>query len=186
MNPAFGAVDFGDEPITLGLAHTHLALDTDGSPAESPFDGWLETVGIPAAREAAENFTGRLFAPRIAIWHYDSFADIEPIRVQPLVTIDAVRYLDGDGNPQTFAGDIAFVHDRWRDATLMADWPAGSGVEIEATVGGDAPAACVSAMLLILGSMFRFRETVVDVRSTELPYGVDFLLRPYQVRRGIG
>ncbi len=50
----FGLLQIGDvegEPISLEEARAQCNLDVFGSPPESEHDFWLETVGIPAARQ---------------------------------------------------------------------------------------------------------------------------------------
>lgn len=185
MNPDFGPVDIEDEPVSLELAYAHLAIDAEGSPPVSPFDLWLTEVGIPGAREAAENYTGRAFAPQTATYRYDSFDQIEPIRVQPFGGIASISYKDENGATQTVS-DYTVATDRYGDVTIEADWPAGSEVEIVVNVGGAAPKAAVNAILLILGHTFKNRESVTDRQAFELPMGAIWLLNPYRVRLGIG
>src|SRR5690606_22246397 len=101
MNPEFGSVSLEDEPIPMELAYAQLSIDYEGSPPSSPFDYWLEHVGIPGAREAAENYTGRAFVEKTATFRYDTFDQIQPIRIQPVVSIDSISYKDSDGATQT-------------------------------------------------------------------------------------
>lgn len=183
-----------DEPITLELAWTHLSIDVDGSPPSSAFDTWLESVGIPAAREAAERFTGRAFGIKTYRMESTSFPDEIEIPIIPLLSVDAIEYTDADGVAQTLGtGDFEVDDSGTFPVVVPTDsWPETDGsvgaFAIEFTVGyaTDAvPRQALLGMLLTLGHIFKNREAVTDRQAFELPVGLDYLLRPLRVRLGM-
>lgn len=185
--------DVTDEPISLELAWAQLAIDTDGSPPESAFDTWLESVGIPAAREAAENFTGRAFGVKTYRMQTASFPDSITIPIVPLRSVD-IAYVDANGDSQTLgSGDFEIDESELFPVITPTDaWPETDGslgaVTVEFEVGytpSTVPRQALLGMLLILGHAFKNREAVTDREAFTLPVGVDFQLRPFRVRLGM-
>lgn len=182
-----------DEPISLELAWTQLALDTDGSPPESAFDTWLEAVGLPAAREAAENFTGRAFGVKTYRMRAATFPSSITIPIVPLRSVE-ISYLDADSTLQTLGSGDFEIDDTGVLPVLTPTvaWPATDGsagavtVTFEVGYTPDAvPRQALLAMLLILGHAFKNREAVTDRELFTLPLGADFHLRPFRVRLGM-
>lgn len=185
--------DAVQEPISLELAWAHLNIDADGSPPESPFDLWLEQVGIPGAREAAENFTGLALAVKRYRLTLDEFPDgaIQLLH-PPLSEVVSVEYVDPDLQVQTM-DQIDYTTDKslimpW--VIPASSWPAAAAVANAVRVTYDAgsaspPKAALWAMLILLGHAFKNREAVTDKAAVEIPVGVEYLLRPLRVRLGM-
>jgi len=184
--------DVTDEPISLELAWAHLAIDTEGSPPESAFDVWLEQVGIPGAREAAENFTGRAFGVKTYRIVMTAFDDEIELPIVPFRDIEEITYRDEDGVEQTLGtGDFEVDESGLIPVLKPTDsWPATDGsanaVTIDFSVGYDSvPKAALWGMLLLLGHAFKNREAITDKQAFEMPLGVEALLRPYRVKLGM-
>lgn len=191
------------EPISLEAAWAHLHIDPEGdpfasppeSPSESPHDWWLMNVGIPAARSAAEQFTGRAFAVK----RYEAVLDAFPageieLPFPPLSDVVSFVYDDADGDEQTLTEGVDFTVRSRRGSTHLLPigaWPVSYGsysvrIQFDTGMAPDAvPAAAMSGMLLILGHLFANREATTARAMAHLPAGVDFLLRPLRILRGM-
>lgn len=184
-------IEVKSEPISLQLAWAHLNIDAEGSPESSPFDYWLEQVGIPAAREAAENFTGLELARKEYRLLVPSLRGGITIPVRPFVSVLEIGYRDADGVDQTVGTGGFDVDQSGEFAVVTVDGEpetdgAWDAVSLEFEAGyTNPPAAATQAMLLILGHMFRNREAVSDKQAVEVPIGVEYLLRPLRVRLGM-
>lgn len=195
--------DASVEPISLEMAWEHLHIDPDGdhgasppeSPPESAHDWWLMNVGIPAAREAAERFTGRCFAVKRYEARLNAFpsGNIE-LPFPPLDEVVSFVYDDVDGNEQTLIVDTDFTVQARQNSTLLrpvSAWPVSSGedsvrIQYDTGFAPDAlPHAARAGMLLLLGHMFKNREALTERPMTQMPLGVDFLLRPLRARLGM-
>ncbi len=191
------------EPISLEAAWAHLHIDPDGdqsasppeSPPESPHDWWLMNVGIPAARTAAEQFTGRAFAVKRYEAVLDAFpdGDIE-LPFPPLSDVVSFVYDDANGVEHALTEDVDFIVRARQGSTHLSPvtaWPVASGaysVRIQFDTGFSpeaVPASAMAGMLLILGHLFVNREATTARAMVHLPAGVDFLLRPLRVLRGM-
>ncbi len=184
------------EPVSLELARHHLRIDAEGSPPESPDDFWLTHVGIPAARAAAEAFTGRAFARQRVTWLLDEFPGgaIE-LGMPPLIEIVSVEYADASGAmvaipPTGYAVDRG-LSVPWLAPAYGSGWPQAAAAMNAVRITFDCgyapeavPPNALAAMLLMLGHLYRNREAVGDARH-ELPLGFESLLRPLQVRLGV-
>jgi uncharacterized phiE125 gp8 family phage protein len=186
--------DVTDEPISLALAWVHLAIDTEGSPPESAFDTWLEQVGIPGARETAENFLGIALGVKTYRLRMSDFDDEISLPMPPFRVIEEITYIDADGESQSLAsGDFEVDESGLIPVLKPTDsWPSTDGsanaVTIEYSVGyavADVPKAALWGMLLLLGHAFKNREAVTDKQSFEMPVGIEHVLRPLRVRLGM-
>lgn len=186
-----------DEPISLEIAWAQLRITPEGSPPESPDDAWLTTVGIPGARRAAENFTGRSFARKTYRIMLDAFPEggIE-LDMPPVESITSVEYVDVDGNNQTLSGNDYYLDDRHRESWLLpaygTSWPETLSIANAVTVTyvagyatTDVPEEAIWGMLLLLSHAFKNREAVTDKEAFEMPLGVEYVLRPLRVRLGM-
>lgn len=123
----------------------------------------------------------------------------------PLIEVVSVKYIDDDGDEQTFddgsyyvsgvgdvtGGRITLTADAsWPD--IHSQWPEPVTVQFRAgyidasesppTI--DVPAPIVSAIKLIVGHLYRNRETVVvgdGAVAVEVPQTAEWLLAPYKV-----
>lgn len=125
------------EPMTLAQAKQYLRVD-----AGYADDDGLITGLITAAREYAERITGRCLAQRTlrqvldsmpyytdtiqsqlayppsyyslprystTLWNYSQMIKLF---YGPVISVQAIRFVDPDGNPQTLAQDVNFILDR--------------------------------------------------------------------------
>lgn len=184
------------EPISLELAWAHLHLDAEGSPASTPHDLWLESVGIPAARSAAEKFTQRSYAQKTLRLWLDEFPDgaIE-LQFPPVVAVSSVQYVDQNGDTQTMSTSDYSLDNKtipgWVLPAHGTSWPAtlatANAVSVTYTVGASSVDPLVrAAMLLMLGHLFKNREQVITgTIVTEMKAGFDALLWPDRVGLGV-
>lgn len=182
------------EPISLELAYAHLRIDTtDDSPPTSDDDTWLSMIGIPTARDVAEQFCGVSFAQKTLRLRLAAFpaAGIE-LPMPPLVAVDTITYLDADGVTQelsesAYEVDYSGVLPR---VVPVEPWPATTAspnaVLVTYNVGyEDVPKGALGGMLLLLGHFYKNREAVTDKQAFEMPVGIEWTLRPYRVRLGM-
>ncbi len=198
------------EPITLAVARQHLRLDTYGSPPSHPDDDLLQTVYIPAAREACEVISGRAFAPQTFELSLRSFPwpsvaygrNGIALGMGPIAGIDTFGYYDGDDVAQILASS-EYVLDPYRDGGYVypvngGSWPSAqvkpNGVTIRFTAGFDAangspadrplPSRYKQAMLLMLGHLYENREDTTTLKLESIPMGVRALLGPDSLVNG--
>lgn len=83
------------EPVPLEYFKAH-------SRVSHPLEDALLAGYIIAAREYAESYTGRAFAPRTCVAAFDGFpADDWLLPVSPVTSITSITYVDTDGVVQT-------------------------------------------------------------------------------------
>jgi uncharacterized phiE125 gp8 family phage protein len=145
------------EPVTLAEARTQCKVPTD----DTTFDATFLAL-ITAAREFAEHYTGRAFAPvtlegALHCFPADEFIDLP---MPPVASVTHIKYTDTDGAEQTLsAADYALsmYSDAPRRIYLTADasWPStqdvADAVRIRFVTGyasADLPKAVKSALLL--------------------------------------
>lgn len=178
------------EPVTLAEAKLHLKLDSDTT------DDTLITALIVAARQAAENYTGRAFINQT--WEYatDEFPDEEmTLRPAPLSSITSITYVDANGATQTLSTSVydANTYDAPGCAFLRYGqcWPSARDVEnsilitFVAGYGSSAssvPAPVKAAILLTVGHLYEHRESVIiGTTAAEMPQSASWLLDPYRI-----
>lgn len=118
----------------------------------------------------------------------------------PVASIAYVRYLDADGATQPFTD---YTLDTWSDTpgaylSFGSSWPATqasrNAIQIRYiagyTLADDSPSAYPlpwslhSAMLLVLGDLFKNRENSTDMKLENIPLGAQSLMVQYQLRLG--
>lgn len=199
------------EQVTLTQARTHLRLDTYGSPASHPDDEWLETIGIPAARELCELISGRALAPtvfEVGLGGFPAYCfpydrrEID-LKVGPVVSVASVEYTDTSGATVALVDGTDYVVDRYSEPGFVypaygVGWPATretpNAVRIRFTAGYDLasaspqdlplPASYRMAILLALGHFYENREETTTLSLDHIPAGINALLRPESLRRG--
>lgn len=178
------------EPVTLAEAKLHCRIDgTD--------DDTLVTSLIVAARQAAENRTGRVLITQTWELQLDAFeAEIE-LPNPPTQSVVSVKYLDTAGADQTLAG-TEYLLDATSEPGLLVPaygktWPSTyavpNAVKVQYKAGyGDAAASVPHGvkqwMLLAIGTWYANREAMVSgaLTSRDLPSTFfDALLDPYRI-----
>lgn len=175
------------EPITLDEAKAHLKIDDDFNSEDA-----LITSLIRTARRMCESYSGRSFLTQERIIKMDRFpscgsniysrarrGDGMTVPYGPIQTIDAIKYIDGDGIEQTL--DIAdYKTDLHSDLARIYPtdtWPETSdepnAVTVEYTAGFDPvsggteelPEEVKQAMLMQIGTLYQNRQDEVTGTS---------------------
>lgn len=177
-----------EEPITLTQAKAHCRVD--GSDEDALFTG----VIIPAARRAAEHRTGHAIVTQTWELALDAFPAAEiKIPQPPVQSITSIKYLDAAGVEQTLsAADYALDNYgmyHWVIPAQDVTWPdtldAANAVKIRFVTGFGLAAAVpedIKAWLLLsIGTLYAYRETLAAGQIVELPGGFwQGLLDPYR------
>lgn len=151
---------------------------------------------IAAAMVRAEELSGRPVAETVYRLTLDAFpAGGGPILLPrpPVTSVDAVSYLDRDGNSQALTVGNLQVDTRSQPARILpavnAAWPAtqSGAVNVVTVTYTAAPtaaqsAAIVQAVRLAVGDWFEHREDVIDGSVSTIPNGFDRLLRAIRFR----
>jgi uncharacterized phiE125 gp8 family phage protein len=181
------------EPVTLLEAKMHCRVIADPQDAAAhPEDAYL-TALIVAARQAAEQMTGRALMTQTLEIALDEFPDEILLPRSPVASVTSVKYLDLSGVLQTLSSDDYVFDDYSTPPRIYADyhicWPAVRDQRnsvLVRYVAGYASAALVpqeikSWMLLRIGMLYENRESVIaGVSIAEVPH-VDRLLDAYRV-----
>ncbi|MGQ0589312.1 MAG: head-tail connector protein [Sphingosinicella sp.] len=178
------------EPVSLAEARAHCRVDL-------PDDDGLLAGYILAARQWAETYLRRALVTQTFELTLEGFSPEIVLPRPPHQSVTSIQYLDGAGTLQTLAaseyqvdlssGSLAA---RIRPAYLKT-WPTTrldsyDAVRVRYVAGYGAnpwngPDAIRSAILLLLGHLYRFRETVTAGSTpAELPFGARTLLDPYR------
>lgn len=191
-----------DYPVSLVEVQKHC------SAPETDFESILE-ICRKAATDEAEQFTGRALIEQTWDLYLDAFPTSGPIRIPkpPLIEVVGIYYRDSGGDEQTFAA-ASYIVDADNDpagqrARIMlansASWPtpddAANAVRIRFKAGyiddaspqvANVPYAIKAAILMIAGTLFANRETIViGQTATMLPWAAEQLLRRYRVEKAM-
>jgi uncharacterized phiE125 gp8 family phage protein len=177
-----------EEPITLAETRVHLRVEHDA-------DDLLISGLITAARQAAESRTGRALVSQ----EWRATCECWPLELtlspSPLISVEAVTYLDADGVRQTLApSSYQVVTDTMQGyicPAYGATWPTTriepGSIRIDYTAGyGNASAVPQSIkvwMLMLIGTWYAQRESIVTgTIVAEVPRGFwEGLLDPYLI-----
>jgi uncharacterized phiE125 gp8 family phage protein len=176
-----------EEPVTLEEAIAHLR-ETDTA------QNSLISSSIRAARQWAEDYTGRALLEQTWDYFLDAFADDMPIPLPPIISVTSVKYVDADGATQTLAAteytvDTAAEPGRVRLAYGKA-WPTtraqANAVTIRFKAGyanpGAVPGTIKSAILLGINELYARREhAIVGASIGVVPINAEYLLYPYRI-----
>lgn len=188
------------DPVTLAEARIHLRL-----PSTIDSDEQAEiTRMISVATEYAESFTNRSWTTGSKTVYFDAFpAGAERSKLGlylpggNISSITSVTYYDGDYSQQTLAGsayrlvgaaDRAYLFPAMGEVwpTDVANEPKHIAVTYALDGSVDVPASVKQAILLLVGSVYEYREDgVIDNAGLALvkaPKAADDLLTPYKLR----
>jgi uncharacterized phiE125 gp8 family phage protein len=198
----------GEAIVSLDDAKTHLRVDTTDdddyitalcATATARFDG-----GDGYLKRALLSQQWRLVIPRFHhCYHHrhahGAHANRIDIPLPPLISIDAVKYLDPDGVQQTLdPADYRAINCGTEESFIIPatgmNWPAIScapdAVQIEFTAGyGDAtddvPAQIVVAAKLLMAQWYDMRMGIIAQNAIpyELPNGIKDLVANYRIIR---
>jgi len=173
------------EPVTLTEAKAHLRVDGSA-------DDTLITALIVAARQAAEQITGRALITQTWDLMLDAFEPTIELPMPALQSVTSVKYLDSNGAEQTLASGnykVDAVSEPGRIIPAYGlDWPATrdeiNSVTVRFVAGYGAAAAVPQPikqwMLLKIGELYENREGTQTGTVTAMPF-VDALLHPYRI-----
>lgn len=176
------------EPLELAETKAHLRVDTTA-------DDDLITALITAARQWAEEHTGRDLITRTRKLYLDAFPWVILLPHPPFQSLVAITYVDTEGATQTLSSSVYDVDSTAEPARVAEaweqEWPHTRremrAVTVEYKSGyGDAaakvPQALRQAMLLLIGHWYEHREEVnIGNIVQEVPAAADRLLRMYRV-----
>lgn len=193
------------EPISIEDCRMHLRLVADGSPPEHPHDAMI-LMKLGAAREWAENFTGRALAPQTLEIALEAFPCCEiTLPRTPVASIVSVSYIDEVGAPQTLSPS-AYQLDTYSEPSRLLpsagiDWPVSSAAALNPVVvryeagyslPGESPRSTPllptsirAALLLILGDLYENAEDSNDLALEQIPRGAESLLRPFRLESSL-
>lgn len=176
-----------EEPVTSAEAKAHLRVThTDDDTAIAAM--------IVAAREHLDGNDGTLGRALVTqTWDLslDSFPSEIVLPLPPLQSVTSVTYVDTNGDTQTLATsgyevDVAGGRIRATDAGWPDTDDCYNAVTVRFVCGyglaDDVPQAIKHAMLLMIGGMYAFRESLSEGAVVETPT-VKALLRPYRRSR---
>ena len=176
--------------VSLEEAQVHLRT-------ENAEESALVTSLVAAATAQAEAFCRRRFVTQ----RWRATLDAFPVGAlvlphPPLVSVEALTYVDRDGVVQTLDETAYVVRTAETPGEIVPaygmQWPATrqvvDAVAVEFTCGyGDAaavPDSIKRAVLLIVGTLYANRESIVTgTIATELPQSAEWLLGPFRVAR---
>lgn len=178
----------GTQPVSLTETKIHLKQEEDSD------DSLIRGI-IRAATKKAQNVTKRQFIEATYESRFDRFPVEFHLPRPPLLSVVSIKYIDMDGNEQTFdsakysvdtfqtIGRVVLKSgESWPSVdddinVVRIQWKAGYG-----TKQSDVPDDIKSAILLTIGHLYEHREDVVVGASVnELPQGALDLLWSYRI-----
>lgn len=176
-----------EEPVTLAEAKAQCRVDgTD--------DDTFITALIQSAREMAEHETGRALITQTWELVLDAFPAAFVLRHPPIISVESVKFIDSAGVQQTLdPADTLLDNDSEPGYLVPAygktwpdSYPVPNAVRVRYTAGygdaADVPQSIKQWMLLMIGTAYAHRETVLAGQITTLGRQYwDALLDPYRM-----
>jgi len=157
------------EPVSVADLKAHLRLNDDSEDA-------LLSGFVTTARILFEEATGRAVVSTQFRQHVPTLAAPVYLMKYPVLTVDAVKYHDGDDNLQTASthrtDTISVPAQVWFD-----DYPTTSATKkpvayVEFTAGwATVPEPVKIAIKLLAGHYYQNREAFIEASLDELPHG---------------
>lgn len=184
-------------PVDLYTLKQHLRVDAGD-------DDILIAAIADAATEHAERFLGRALIEQTWDIYLDKFpTGCDPIELAPppILEVVGVFYKDADGNEQQL-DEASYIADTVSEPgrlTPVSSWPAltkaSNAVRVRVRAGylndespqvENVPASIKAAIMLISGTLYENRETIIiGQTAVELPFAAEHLMRPFRVLRGM-
>lgn len=173
------------EPVTLTEVKDHLRVDTTDDDA-------LISALIVAARQWAEEYTGRQFMAATWDWMLDALGGTLYAPMPPLQSVTSIKYLDTTGVEQTLASSTYRVDAVSEPGRIALDygqvWPSTYPVVNAVTVRFVAgyttvPEPIRQAVLILVGELYEQRQDSASYQVNAVPFGVRALLAPYKIWR---
>jgi uncharacterized phiE125 gp8 family phage protein len=192
-----------NDPVTLTEAKAHLDVE------HSDHDTLIAALVDAAVSmvDGPKGFTGRAIISQTWDYYLDAFPDCNAEAIElplpPCISVTGVYYTDAAGVEQTW--DAASYHaDLYSEPARIlpaagGSWPTPdderpNAVRIRFTAGyvtndspptDNQPAAIKAAILLIVGDLYRSRETaVIGQTVSKLPWTAEMVLQPYRFHKG--
>lgn len=173
-------------PLTIAQVKAHLRVDDDDE------DALIETY-LRAAVAYAESFMGRTLIDQTWDYYFDAFPTgslnlpRSPLLEVLEVVSEGVSFAD-------YATDFAIEPGRVY-LTTGSSWPTTVGetnvghirfragyVDLSGSPTGEVPSDILAAILLIIGTLYAHRETIVVGQApAQLPWSAEQLLRRHRV-----
>lgn len=171
-------------PVWLDQVKAHLRIDASAAEEDGLIEGYVDTA--TAALDGWSGLLGRALMPQVWRQDFEGWHREMRLPLAPVQSVDAVRYTDAGGAPQTFAEFDLVVDGIGPKLCLREAGPqieAGSVIEVEFTAGyADAtsvPAPIRTAIMAHVATLWHHRETVSDGRVA--PNGnYEAMVRPYR------
>jgi uncharacterized phiE125 gp8 family phage protein len=141
--------------------------------------------------DGASGILGRCLLEQEWALDVDGFSDRIVIPLAPVVSVDAVKYLDGNGAQQTLAGTVYRAANGVVTLKPGQSWPTTydvpGAVSVEFTAGygteaSDVPLPLRRAMLMLIAHWFNVAEGVSATEMSSVPMAVDMLTTPFIFR----
>lgn len=177
------------EPVTVEQAKGFLSI----APGEAEFDGLIGSF-IVAARQQAEAITGTAIAQSTVELRACEFGDLLRLPIAPVRQVLSISYRDRDGVTRAIAAEAYELAGAGLQQGIRPmpgyGWPDDlrkeeGAIIVTADVGyGDLPGPIWTAILLMVGDLFAFRETAVTgTVAAQIPSSmtVSSLLANYRI-----
>lgn len=174
-------IRIADEPVSLTEAKAQCRMSEDDSE-----DSFIASL-IPQARSYVEKLSTYSLMPGPREFAFSKWGDYLEIYLRPITSIDAVSYVDSDGNDADLVGYVAplAAYPLKISPPIDDSFPAlAKGGAITVSVTTDALNSesaeyliAKRAMLLLIGHWFEFREAVVETRiAPEIAFAVTSMI----------
>lgn len=172
--------------VSLEEAKAHCRVD--GSDDDALITS-LRSAAV-AHLDGAKGILGRCLLTQQWALVLDAFADEITLPLAPVQSVDAIKYRDTTGVEQTLEAPSYTVTLSDGAVVQSANWPATAerpdAVIIEFTTGyglpEDVPGPFKASILLLVGDMYKSRESVVTGTIVAANPTLDRLLTPYIFR----
>lgn len=177
------------EPVSIEEQKRHSRISGNSD------DAYLFGL-IVAARHHVESFLNRAIITQTLEQRYDhGFEGCFYLPRPPLIAVDHVKYLDGNGDLQTLSTDIYTVDTYSEPGRVMLaygkSWPAVRDVENNITIRfqcgygsvANVPKAIRLGIMWLVDHWYEHRTTVSEMQLYETPQSLKNILFPYRVIR---
>lgn len=173
--------------VTWAQAAAHLNLGTDDTD-KVYVEGLIEAA--TSALDGPEGWLGRALGQQTLEVRFDSFLDQIVLPYPPTISITSVGYVDQAGAAQVVSSTAYELIGRGVFPVYGAAWPSARWQRNALTIrylagyATGVPAAIRHAILLMVGDLYRFRETVVpSANASKVPIAanVEALLSTFRV-----
>lgn len=175
-----------DPVVTWEDADKHLKLDGDVS-QQAEVEAMI--AAATATLDGPDGYLGRAIGVQTLEARFDYACDNSvALPFRPIIAVTTFKYLDGAGAEQTLASNQYELMGNIVTAAYGVAWPAFASrreaIRVRYTAGYPIlPAPIRAAILLMVGDLHRYRETVMMVTGMKVPMSttVENLLTSFRV-----